>query len=99
MSKDQHTVKIKLKFPIKWSVGPEGEKLIEEIEFRRPKGKHIKKLNKDVDMDTLIKIAAKVAVEDLTPAFFDELDGVDYIAVTEVIGDFLDDGRETGRTS
>lgn len=81
----------KLQYPLEW----DGKK-IESIEIRRPKGKYLKKLNKSTDMGSIIGIASDCS--DYTPQFFDELDGVDYIGVTEVIGDFLDVGQGTGRS-
>jgi len=67
------------------------------IELKRPKGKHIKGLTKDVGMTDIFKIAGKVS--GYTTAFFDELDAADCLQVSEVIGDFLDGGQETGRTA
>jgi len=89
------TVKIPLEFPFSWGEGG----LVEEIELKRPKGKHIKKLGKDVLMESLLIVAAKVCVGDFTPAFFDEMDAADCITVTEVIGDFLEGGSKTGKTA
>lgn len=90
---------IELQYPFKWKTG-DGEQLIEKVELRRPKGKHLKGLTKNVGMFEMFQIAAKVAVEDyVTPAFFDEMDAADCMEVTEVIGDFLDNGRETGPTT
>lgn len=83
---------LELQYPIEW--GEAG--LVSRIEFSRPKGKHLKHIGKDVDMSTIINIACKVS--GYTPAFFDELDGQDFFAVSEVITDFLDTGLTTGRT-
>lgn len=82
-------LKYQLKYPIKWD-----DKEVIEVEIRRPKGKHLKKLGGNMNMNSIMGIAANVS--DYTPAFFDELDGADYIGVSEVIGDFLGDGQETG---
>ena len=87
------SVKIELEYPIEW--GEEG--LVKSIELKRPKGKHIKKINKDIGMEQMFDIASKIS--GYTPAFFDELDAVDCLKVTEAIGDFLDSGRETGKTA
>lgn len=84
---------IKLLYPIEWD--EEGE--VTEIELKRPKGKHIKHLGKDVSMKEIFDIASKVS--GYTPAFFDELDAADCLQVSEVIGDFLDSGPKTGKTA
>ena len=84
---------IKLDFPIEW--GEEGA--VTEIELKRPKGKHIKGLTKDIGFDDILKIASKVS--GYAPSFFDEMDASDCIKVSEVIGDFLDSGQEIGRTA
>lgn len=83
---------IEFEYPIKW-----GDKLIESIELRRPKGKHIKKLGGSSSIETLIGVAVKVS--EYTPKFFEELDACDTLKVTEAIGDFLEGGEETGRTT
>ena len=97
MSKEKKplSVKIELDYPVEWGEGG----LVKEIELKRPKGKHIKKLGKDVLMENLLTIAAKICVGDYTPAFFDEMDAADCIKVTEVIGDFLESGQKTGKTA
>jgi len=76
----------KLKFPVEY----DGEKVI-EIEFARPKGKHIKKMGADTNLASLIGVACMVTK--YTPRFFDELDSIDYVGVGEIIGGFLDDGQ------
>jgi hypothetical protein len=87
------SITVKLDYPIEWG----GEGLVESIELSRPKGKHIKGINRDVGMKQLLEIASKISGK--TPGFFDELDAIDCLKVTEVIGDFLDTGRETGKTA
>lgn len=84
---------IKLDYPIEY--GEEG--LVSEIELKRPKGKHLKGLTKDVGYNDIIKIASKVS--GYPPSFFDEMDAADCTEVSEAIGDFLDNGRGTGRTA
>lgn len=86
------TVKVEFDYPIEW--GEEG--LVKSIELKRPKGKHIKNLSRDIALKHLLEIAGKVSGR--TPAFFDELDAGDCFKVSEVIGDFLDTGRETSTT-
>ena len=85
------SVIVELEFPIEW-----GQELIKTVELKRPKGKHIKNINKDIAMKELLEIASKISGQ--TPAFFDEMDAVDCLKITEEIGNFLDTGRETGET-
>lgn len=85
------SVTLKLQFPFKW----DGDDDVTELELKRPKGKHLRGLGKDVSMHDLFQIAAKVS--GYTPKFFDEMDAVDCIKVTEVIGDFLDSGAKIGK--
>ena len=96
MSKKSHSVIIKLDYPLEWAT-EDGKQEVTEVEFRRPKGKDIKGIGKDVSLDDILKIAAKVSK--FSPRFFDELDAVDCMKVSEVIGDFLDNGQPTGRTN
>jgi hypothetical protein len=69
--------------------------LVEEIEIKRPKGKHVKSL----DMGNVTKpseiMSLAHALTDYTDSFFDELDGSDYLGVAGVIGDFLGSGQGT----
>lgn len=90
--KKSTSIKYKLQYPIDW--GEEG--FVTEIEFKRPKGKHIKSIGKNASMDDIFRIAGKIS--GYTPAFFDELDAADCVEISEIIGDFLDGGRGTGRT-
>lgn len=86
------SVTVKLLYPIKWG----DEEKVTEVTLKRPKGKHIKRIGRDVNIDELLKIASKIS--EYTPAFFDELDAVDCLKITEVIGDFLDTGPAIGKT-
>ena len=99
ISPKSSTVTITLEYPFEWQ-GDNGKEEIKEIVLRRPKGKHLKGITKDVGMGEMFNIAAKIAVNEyITPSFFDEMDAADCMTVTEVIGDFLDGGRETGKTA
>jgi len=89
--KKELSTTIQLKYPIEW--GEEG--FVKEIVLKRPKGKHIKNINKDIGMEQLLGIASKISCR--PPSFFDELDAIDCLKVTEAIGDFLDIGPETGK--
>ena len=93
------TVTIKLQYPFEWQ-GEHGKEEISEVEFSRPKGKHLKGITKDVGMAEMFNIAAKISVNEyITPSFFDEMDAADCMTVIEVIGDFLDGGQKTGETA
>lgn len=76
---------VKLREKIEW----DGED-VSEIEIRRPKGKHLKKLGGSSKLSNMIEIASLCS--DYTPKFFDELDGSDYMKCVEVVSGFLDDG-------
>jgi len=91
--KPKGSVTIKLDYPIQWG---EVDPPVTEITLTRPKGKHLKGIGKDVDMSALFAIASKISGH--VPRFFDEMDCSDCMKVTEVIGDFLDSGPETGKT-
>jgi len=75
-----------LKHPVEFD-----NKVVKEIKIQRPKGKHIKKLGGDLSLGSVMGIAHHIT--DYTDGFFDELDGADYLAVSEVIIGFLDDGQ------
>lgn len=75
----------------------DGKKEVTEVELRRPKGKDIKGIGKDVSLDDILKIAAKISA--YSPRFYDELDAVDVMKISEVVGDFLDSGPQIGRTN
>jgi len=66
----------------------------ESLTFKPLKGKHIKFLGQDPKLADVLKIAAKVSgVPDFV---FDDMAAKDCIAIGELIGDFLTDGREIG---
>jgi len=86
---------VKLQFPIQWGEGEDN--LVKEVKLRRPRGKDIKGLGKDMDVGDLLKIAASTS--QYTSKFFDEMDAVDCFELTGAIADFLDDGgQQTGKT-
>lgn len=94
----EYATTLKLKYPFEWATGDSaGKQEVTEVGFRRPKGKDIKGMGKEVSLSDLLNIAAKIS--EFTPRFFDEMDAVDCMAVSEVIGDFLDDGPSTGKTN
>ncbi len=91
--KKSQIVRVELAYPIDW----DNDEEITFIELKRPKGKHIKGLGKDPGIKDILDIASKVS--GYSPRFFDELDAVDCLKVSEVIGDFLEDGQKTGPTA
>jgi len=82
-------VTYKLKHPFEW-----GSEVIDEITFDRPKGKHLKKFGTTMNLGEVIGIAASCS--NFAPPVFDEMDAEDYVAVGEIVGNFLDSGRGTG---
>lgn len=88
---------VTLQYPFEWADDKGQKSLIEKINLNRPKGKHIKNIGKDAGMKDIMAIASKVS--GFTPAFFDEMDASDLMRVAEVVGDFLDSGPKTGKTS
>lgn len=96
MSKEKKSTEptvIELEYPIEWGKDKEP---VSEITLKRPKGKHIKNLDGNVNMAQLLGIASKVSGR--PPVFFDEMDAADVVKVTEAIGDFLESGPKTGET-
>lgn len=83
---------ITLKHPIEF-----GDRTVTELTFERLKGKHLRKLSAKPTMNDLLELASKSAKE--PPALFDEMDGVDVMAVAEVIGDFLGGSLPTGESA
>ena len=84
----------KLVTPVTW----DGEE-VSELEFVRPKGKHLKRMPAEASIKDLMQLAAKVTVspKNISPAFFDEVDGADVVNIAEVMGDFLTVGQGTGQ--
>lgn len=78
--------KYTLEYPVNFS-----NNQVTEIELRRPKGKHLKNIGADAGLGEIMDIAA--GCSDYPPVFFDELDAVDYVGVSEVIAGFLASGR------
>ena len=82
-------VKYKLQYPIEWD-----GKTIDTLAFRRPKGKHIKKLGSSLVTEDLMILASKLCDE--SSAVFDEMDAADVLKISELVGNFLDSGQKTG---
>ena len=83
---------IKLQHPFKW-----GEETISEIKLNPPKAGDIEHLGKDVTMKDLLTIASKCS--GIAYPAIKELDASDAVVISEVVGDFLDTGREIGGRS
>ena len=90
---------IELEYPIEWD-----GKLIDKIMLHRPKGKHIKGMKSDATMEDMLLIAAKlIEIPDdksgmgVATAMISELDGADCIAISELLGTFLESGQRTGK--
>lgn len=83
-------VTVELKEPIEF-----GSETITEIVVNKPKGKHFRKLPVEPKlMDELWPFACAICNQ---PAkVLDELGADDFIAVMEVVGNFMPDGLEIG---
>lgn len=86
-------VTLKLLYPFKFGES----RTVEELNFDRLKGKHIKKIGGNPTMQDLLDLASKSCSE--PPALFDEMDAEDVVRVTDVIADFLDGSRKTGASA
>lgn len=84
-------VTIRLFYPIKF-----GSDVIEDLVFRRPKGKDMRDVPSKVAVGDMMKLAARLCGQ--PPSVMDELEMPDFNRVTEVVGNFLAAGQETGKT-
>lgn len=87
--KDNSSVVVKLKHPVDW-----GDEVIKELTLRRPLAGDIEDMGSDPKMKDFMKIAHKISRQ--PPAFIKKLAAIDMVSITEVIGDFLGSGPETG---
>lgn len=85
------TKTVKLQHPFKV-----GETEYTELEFKRPKARHLRGLPLEPDMGDILDFAAKLCGE--APHVIDELDAEDVMAVAEVVADFLPAGLATGNS-
>jgi len=83
-------VTVKLQYPVEFD-----NKIYEEITLQRPKGKHLKKMNKDAGLEDLLVLACKVT--GIPNKVFEEMDGADCITIAEQLGDFLESGQKIGK--
>lgn len=85
-----NTTKYTLKYPLQW-----GDETITELEFRRPRGKDIFDLKGDNPTPgDLAKIASRLSGKELP--IFKELDIDDFVAVLEIVGNFIGSSQKTG---
>lgn len=79
-------------YKLKTPVEVEGAK-VERLEFKPPKGKHIKKINlQNISMTDLMEVGAKISGQ--TPKVFDEMYAEDVMACNEIVADFLVPGQQ-----
>jgi len=83
------SVKLKLKKPIK-----HGSEDIGELTVREPKAKDIRTMKIPPSTDDMLTLGGKLVA--LPPSVIDELSIPDTMALLEVVGNFMDDGQETG---
>jgi len=72
----------KLKTPVKW-----GESVVEELTFRKPKAKDLRKLPMNPNTSDLIDLAGNLCAQ--PPRFMDELEIEDFTGMMEIVSGFL----------
>lgn len=81
-----------LKFPVKIGTAEK----VSVLNFRRVKGKDLRKFNMaNPTMEDLLNLAERLTQQ--TTSFFDEMDGQDVVKVVEKVGELLDGSQETGK--
>lgn len=87
--------KYTLKHPIEWGK----DKLINDLSFRRPKGKDVYHFPDKPTNKHMAELAGKLIVDDgIAPIIIGELDIEDYQGVMEIVGNFIDPSPEIGGT-
>ncbi len=77
--------------PLQYPITVAGE-TITELHLRRPKMGDVKRAQKIHDeLDRSIRMLADLA--EITPETVEELDPVDFVAVSKVVGDFMDEAE------
>lgn len=81
-----------LQHPVTWA-----DERVEKLVINRPKGKHMRAVKKIGDMgwDEMIELLAKCS--GVSSKIVDEMEMVDLYGAVEVMGDFLERGRQTGK--
>lgn len=82
---------IKLDDPISY-----GSETISSLELRKPKAKDMRGLPLQMGMDDMLKLAGRVSGQ--PDSVIDELSINDLGRVMEVVGNFMQAGRATGKT-
>lgn len=96
--KERKPAVVELEYPFEFD-GRQIEKLI----VNRPKMKQMKKMGKDATTEDMGLLAVKVCqfVDSdswgIPNKVVEELDGADFIAITEQLGDFLESGQRIGK--
>jgi len=85
-------VKYKLATPVTVN-----EKVYEDLEFPRPKGKHLKNIPANPKLGDVMEVANRVC--NVPPKVFDEMDSYDYAQVGEIIEGFLSKAPKTSKKS
>lgn len=67
-----------------------------QLTLKRPKGRHIKSISGDPTMKDLLALASQVSGQ--LPSMIDEIDAVDCIQIAGILGNFLGNGPEIGKT-
>lgn len=90
----------KLKHPIEIRAKETGEivETITELTFTRPKGKHLKAMDR-AEGETGKTLALLAAITGHPPSVMDQLDGEDLASFEELIEGFFGGRRPTGATS
>lgn len=83
---------IKLDDPIQY-----GSETISQLELRKPKAKDMRGLPLQMGMDDMLKLASRVSAQ--PDSVIDELSIGDLGRVMEVVGNFIEAGRVTGKTA
>jgi Phage tail assembly chaperone proteins, E, or 41 or 14 len=88
---DEVRTTYKLKTPVK--LGP--DTIVSELQFRRPKGKDLRKLPPEESLNTVLILARLLSGQ--PDVLFDEMDVIDVQGVAEHIAGFMPSGSATGQ--
>ena len=66
-----------------------------KLSFRRPKAKDIRAMDKDKggDIEKTIAMMARLSLDDMAPSDIDELDGEDFMNISERFGEIMGNAR------
>lgn len=88
-------MKYQLKYPIEW--GKDSKEMIQELNFRRPKGGDICSFPVAPKTEDLANLAAKITGKPLS--LIKELDITDFLEVMEIVGNFMETSPVTGESA